>query len=112
MDMGSNDYVKQLLSLTIATEQVTNGQLTFGWETKGANSLVDVDSKGLDVFDFGNLDFDRFAFDTGFSTSFTRRVKASFNFIIFRFVSDNEYDCCVHNFTIGYKMNRRNKGVF
>lgn len=112
MDMGSNDYVKQLLSLTIATEQVTNGQLTFGWETKGANSLVDVDSKGLDVFDFSNLDFDRFAFDTGFSTSFTRRVKASFNFIIFRFVSDNEYDCCVHNFTIGYKMNRRNKGVF
>jgi len=112
MDMGANDYIKQLLSLTIATEQVTNGRLTFGWETRGADSLVDVDSKGLDVFDFGNLDFDRFAFDTGFSTSFSRKVKASFNFIIFRFVSDNECDCCVHSFTIGYKMNRRNKGVF
>ena len=58
------------------------------------------------------LNFERFAFDTGFSTSFTRRVKASFNFIIFRFVSDNECDCCVHSFTIGYKINRRNKGVF
>lgn len=112
MDMGANDVIKQLLSLTIATEQVTNGRLTFGWETRGADSLVDVDSKGLDVFDFGNLDFDRFAFDTGFSTSFTRKVKSSFNFIIFRFVSDNECDCCVHSFTIGYKMNRRNKGVF
>lgn len=112
MDMGANDYVKQLLSLTIATEQVTNGRLTFGWETRGADSLVDVDSKGLDVFDFGNLDFDRFAFDTGFSTSFSRKVKANFNFVIFRFVSDNEYDCCVHNFTIGYKVNRKNKGVF
>ena len=112
LDMGSNDYIKQLLSLTIATEQVTNGRLSFGWETRGADSLVDIDSKGFDVFDFGNLNFERFAFDTGFSTSFTRRVKASFNFIIFRFVSDNECDCCVHSFTIGYKINRRNKGVF
>jgi len=112
LDMGSNDYVKQLLSLTIATEQVTNGRLSFGWETRGADSLVDIDSKGFDVFDFGNLNFERFAFDTGFSTSFSRKVKASFNFIIFRFVSDNECDCCVHSFTIGYKINRRNKGVF
>jgi len=112
MDMGANDFIKQLLSVTIATEQVTNGRLAFGWETRGADSLVNIDSKGLDVLDFGNLDFDRFAFDTGFSTSFSRKVKSSFNFIIFRFVSDNECDCCVHSFTIGYKMNRRNKGVF
>ena len=112
LDMGANDYVKTLQRLTIATEQITNGRITFGWETKSASTLVDVDAKGLDVFDFGNLNFARFAFDTGFSSSFTRDVKADFNFILFRFISDNDCDCCVYSFTVTYKVNRRNKGVF
>lgn len=112
MDMGVNDYVKTLMRLTIATEQITNGRITFGWETKSASTLVDVDAHGLDVFDFGNLNFARFSFDTGFSSSYTRDVKADFNFILFRFISDNDCDCCIYSFTINYKVNRRNKGVF
>ena len=111
MDMGANDYVKKLLGITIATEQITNGNISFGWETKSINGLVNIDAKGLDVFDFSNLNFDRFAFDTGFSTSYSKRVKADFNFIIFRFVSDNEYDSCIYSFTVEYKLNRKNKGV-
>lgn len=110
-DMGANDYIKQLLALTVATEQVTNGNMTFGYETKSVVGLVNINAQGLDVFSFSNLNFNKFTFDTGFSTSFTRKVKAGFNFIIFRFVSDNEYDCCVNSFTIYYKINRRNKGV-
>lgn len=112
MDMGANDYIKTLMRLTIATEQITNGRITFGWETKSVSSLVDVDARGLDVFDFGNLNFARFAFDTGFSSSYTRDVKADYNFILFRFISDNDCDCCVYSFTVTYKVNHRNKGVF
>ncbi len=112
LDMGTNDFIKQLQKLTIATEQITNGRITFGWETKSASTLVDMDAKGLDVFDFSNLNFAKFAFDTGFSSSYSRDVKADFNFILFRFISDNDCDCSVYSFTITYKINRQNKGVF
>lgn len=112
MDMGASDYIKQMTRLTIATEQVTDGKIQFGWETKNANGLKEIDAKGLDVFDFNNLNFGQFTFDTGFESAFTRRIKATFNYIVFRFVSDNDCDSCVHSMTIEYKINRANKGVW
>lgn len=112
MDMGASDYIKQMTRLTVATEQITDGKIQFGWETKNANGLREIDAKGLDVFDFNNLDFGKFTFDTGFESAFTRTIKASFNYIVFRFVSDNDCDSCVHSLTVEYKVNRANKGVW
>ena len=74
--------------------------------------MREIDAKGLDVFDFNNLDFGKFTFDTGFESAFTRTIKASFNYIVFRFVSDNDCDSCVHSLTVEYKVNRANKGVW
>lgn len=112
MDMGAADYIKQMTRLTVATEQVTDGKIQFGFETKNANGLREIDAKGLNVFDFNNLDFGQFTFDTGFESAFTRTIKASFNYIVFRFVSDNDCDSCVHSLTVEYKLNRVNKGVW
>lgn len=111
-DMGSSDAVKELMRITLATQSVVNGAIQFGYETKGEDTLASIDSEGLQAFDFGNLAFDNFSFDTGFSSAFTKRVKAPFNYILFRFVSDNAYDSCVNTITAEYRVKHRNKGVF
>lgn len=111
-DMGANDYIKTLLRFTLAAEQIKNGKVTFGFETKQVSELRTVDVKGIDIFDFANFDFDKFTFNTGFESSFTKIMKANFNFIVFKFISDNDSDCCVHSLTLEYKVNRRNKGVW
>lgn len=112
MDMGASDYIKVLTRMTLAAQQITNGIIKIGYETKNAYGLKEIDSKGLDVFDFGNLDFGNFTFNTGFESSYTKHMKNDFNYILFRFVSDNDCDCCVYSLTVEYKVNRLNKGVW
>ena len=109
-DFGTNESSKTLLKLTISTEPEVNGQLSFGYETKSVNKLLE--AKGINVFSFEDLSFENFSFDTGFASSYSVKVKErNFNFIIFRFVSDNEYDCAINTFTVLYKINKSNKGV-
>lgn len=112
LDMGAPDWVKELSRLTISTQSVVEGAIQFGYETRGEASLSSLDSDGINAFDFSNLNFGNFTFDTGFSSAFSRRVKSPFNFIVLRFVSDNPFDCCVDEMTIEYKLKHRNKGVF
>lgn len=112
MDMGASDYIKVLTRMTLAAQQITNGIIKIGYETKNAYGLKEIDSKGLDVFDFGNLNFGNFTFNTGFESSYTKHMKSDFNYILFRFISDNDCDCCVYSLTIEYKINRLNKGVW
>ena len=59
-----------------------------------------------------NFSFENFSFETGFANSYSVKCKErNFNFIIFRFVSDNDSDCIVNTFTVLYKINKSNKGV-
>lgn len=108
-DFGTNAESKILLGITIATEPTVNGQIEFGFDTKNASKLLQ--AKGVNVFSFSNLSFENFSFDTGFASSYTKKLKQRFNFIIFRFKSDNEYDCAVNSFSVNYKINNANKGV-
>lgn len=112
MDMGASDYIKVLTRMTLAAQQITNGVIKIGYETKNAYGLKEIDSKGLDVFDFSNLNFGNFTFNTGFESSYTKHMKSDFNYILFRFISDNDCDCCVYSLTVEYKINRLNKGVW
>ncbi len=109
-DFGTNESSKTLLKMTISTEPEVNGKLSFGYETKNVNKLLN--AKGINVFSFENLSFENFSFDTGFASSYSiKNNERNFNFIIFRFVSDNEFNCAVNNFTVIYKINKSNKGV-
>lgn len=109
-DLGTNESSKTLLKMTISTEAKVNGKLSFGYETKNADKLIN--AKGLNVFSFENFSFEEFSFDTGFANSYSIKVKErNFNFIMFRFISDNDCDCAINNFTIIYKINKQNKGV-
>ena len=109
-DLGTNESSKTLLKMTISTEPEVNGKLSFGYETMNVNKLIN--AKGINVFSFDNFSFENFSFDTGFANSYSvRSNERNFNFIIFRFVSDNDSNCIVNTFTIIYKINKANKGV-
>ena len=108
-DMGTNATSKTLLKMTVSTEPEVNGRLCIGYETKHAKRLMN--AKGISFFTFEDFSFENFSFDTGFYSSYSVRVKDRFNFILFRFVSDNEYNCAINNFSIIYKYDKDNKGV-
>ena len=96
--------------MTVATEPEVNGQITFGYETREVSNVFS--AKGIHVFSFDNLDFENFTFDTGFATSYSKQFKErNFNYIIFRFLSDNSHDAAVNGFTIIYNYHKSNQGV-
>ena len=109
-DLGTNESSKTLLKMVISTEPEVNGKLSFGYETRNVNKLIN--AKGIHVFSFDNFSFENFSFDTGFANSYSVKCnERNFNFIIFRFVSDNDSNCIVNTFTIIYKINKSNIGV-
>ncbi len=109
-DLGTNESSKTLLKMTISTNPEINGKLSFGYETRSVNKLIN--AKGINVFSFDNFSFENFSFETGFANSYSVKCnERNFNFIIFRFVSDNDSDCIVNTFTVLYKINKSNKGV-
>lgn len=110
MDLGTAEYAKTLLSMTIVTEPSVNGKLSFGYET--ARRRETFAAKGLATFSFPSLSFKNFSFDTEFATSYTARVgERNFNFIMFRFLSDTDTDCAVNSFTVRYKLGKTLRGV-
>ncbi|MBE6656263.1 MAG: hypothetical protein E7609_05295 [Ruminococcaceae bacterium] len=109
-DLGTNAYSKTLLKMTVATAPETHGKLSFGYETRNARMLLD--KRGGDRFSFEDFSFNAFSFDTGFANSYSVRCnERNFNYILFRFLSDDDGDCAVSDFSVVYKINRENKGV-
>lgn len=109
-DLGSNMYSKTLLGLTITTEPLVKGAMSIGYQTR--NIERDFSTRGTRGFDFNDIDFEDFSFESSFTNSKTLRVKErNFNFIILRYVSDTQTACAVNGITIRYKINRLNKGV-
>lgn len=109
-DLGSNMYSKTLLGLTITTEPLVKGKVALGYQTR--NIEKDFITYGNRGFDFNDIDFEDFSFESTFTNSNTLRVKErNFNFIILRYISDTNTACAVNGITIRYKINRINKGI-
>ena len=109
-DFGTNMFSKTLLGLTITTEPLVKGAVTVGYQTR--NIEKDFLTHGTHGFDFNDIDFADFSFESSFTSSNTLRVKErNFNFIIIRYISDNQGACAVNGITVRYKINRLNKGV-
>lgn len=109
LDFGTPVSSKTLLGLTAVSEPIQGGKLSFGYETRNANKIREM--KGINTFSLDNLDFNNFSLDTGFATSYSVKVFEKFNFIQFRFVSDNDKDCALNSLTALYKINKSNRGV-
>lgn len=109
-DLGTNMYSKTLLGISITTEPLIKGSITIGYQTR--NTERDYITHGTKGFDFNDIDFNDFSFESSFTNSNTLRVKErNFNFILLRYVSDTQSACAVNGITIRYKINRLNKGV-
>ena len=81
-----------------------------GYQTR--NMTSEFVAKGVKSFDFNDFDFEDFSFESDFGSSFTKKVKErNFNFIMLRYISDNQNACAVNSMTIRYKVNKLNKGV-
>lgn len=110
-DFGTITYSKNINSISIQSEVIINGEVIFGCKTK--NNSFDFNVQGVSVFNFEDIDFNRFTFETSdFARSYTKvkRVK-NFNFAQFYFKSNNEYDLAVNQIAISYTIGRKNKGV-
>ena len=114
-DMGTSAESKTLTSLTISTRSVKNGKLSFGYETRNVENMIEMNmhpAQGLNRFSLDEFSFVDFSFDTGFQNSYTVRChERNFNYIVFRFKSDSDTDCIVNGLTIDYKINKSNRGV-
>jgi hypothetical protein len=109
-DLGTNMYSKTLLNITIATEPLSKGSITAGYQTR--NLEKDFFTRGSRGFDFNDINFEDFSFESSFASSYTIRAKErNFNFIVVRYISDNQHSCAVNSITIRYKINSINKGV-
>lgn len=110
LDFGTNISSKTLLGITISTEPAQKGSIVFGYETRQTNR--DYTAKTGTGFSFEDINFEDFSFDSAFANSYTVKLKErNFNFIVFRFISDNQYYCAVNTLAITYKINKLNKGV-
>ena len=109
-DLGTAEYAKTLLSMTLVYEPYKQGRMTFGYETQSGKKLML--SRSRIQFSAEDISFTSFSFDTGFASSYTRRCnERNFNFIIFRFISDDDKCCAVNGFSAAYKINKTNRGV-
>ena len=109
-DFGTNAHSKTLFGLSITTEPLIKGKITVGYQTRNVDR--DFMTYGTKGFDFNDIDFQDFSFESSFTSSNTIRVKErNFNFIVFRYVSDTPQECAVNGITVRYKINRLNKGV-
>jgi hypothetical protein len=117
-DLGSAAYEKTLHSMTMIAEPGIEGVLRFGFETRNFEAdvrrevhLHDVMGSGRG-FSFEDLTFEDFSFATGFAHSFTKRLFVrGFNYIMFRFLSDEETDCGIGGFEAVFTVNSRKGGV-
>lgn len=109
-NLGSNVIEKTLLSLTVCPEIHSRGKLTFGYETRRKTHAVEL--LQADPFSLEALDFNNFTLETGFAEARTFRVKErNFNYIRFRFASDEAEDCGVNDFTATYKAIKQYRGI-
>ncbi len=110
-NLGTAEYSKNLHSIAITPEPVAVGEVEFGYKTRYSEREFEI--AGTRLFDFNNIDFTKFTFETStFAKSFTKKIKIkNFNFIMFYFKSIDKNDCAVNSISITYSISKLNKGV-
>lgn len=110
IDLGSNMYAKCMERMTVCASPDSYGKLEFGYNTR--KSMKSVSSYSNEGFDFNNIDFTDFSFETEFASSYTVKChERNFNYIMFKFVCNDDKNCSLNDFSIIYKVNKLNRGV-
>lgn len=110
-DLGSPEYSKRLLGMTVVAKAKEGGELRFGYESRFGLSMEQAYGS-TDGFSFSDFSFRDFTFDTGFATSYSvRLMERNVNFVAMRICSDTERPCAIERLSMQYEINKRNKGV-
>ena len=108
--LGSDIYLKTLLSITFSGEASSGEDIVVYYETR--KNLSEFRDRGTSILDFNSLSFENFSFESDFAKSYTKRVlERNFNYITLRIVSDGTNPCYINNITLKYKINKYAKGV-
>lgn len=109
--LGATDVLKTLLRMTVSVDPIIKGEVKFGYETRDVQRLLT--AKVNSTLDFEDFSFEEFSFASEFATSYTVKSKArKFNYIMFKFMSDNDRDCAINNFKAIYTLTASHRGVF
>lgn len=119
LDLGLYDYSKCLDSLSVVLSPDFSGKVRFGYETKWVTlDLVAKQIKSAETetshhfFNFDNIDFDNFTFETAFASSYTKRIRErNINYIMFKAVMDDEQNSALMSIKVDYTIYKKNRGV-
>lgn len=112
IDFGTTVYSKNLHNVSIVLEPSIEGTINFGYTTNKFSREKE-SSYFRNNFDFNDMDFTNFSFETNgvaCSRNFKCKVR-NFNFIMFRFENDGEGDFSINSLSVIYSVGRKNKGV-
>lgn len=121
-NFDNSDFSKTLKYVTIVPERIDHGAAKVYIYSKSvskdfdtahfkfkANQIEGVDQNNL----FDNVDLNALSFDVKeFAHSFSKKIKIrNFNFLMLKFVSDNNKNFAIQEFSLTYVVSKRNKGV-
>lgn len=119
LDLGLYDYSKNLDSLSVVLSPDYHGKVRFGYETKRVTlDLMAKQIKSAETeqshhfFDFDNIDFNNFTFETAFASSYTKRIRErNVNYIMFKAVMNDEHNSALMSIKVDYSIYKKNRGV-
>jgi hypothetical protein len=119
LDLGLYDYSKCLDSLSVVLSPDFSGKVRFGYETKWVTlDLIAKQIKSAETetshhfFNFDNIDFDNFTFETAFASSYTKRIRErNINYIMFKAVMDDDLNSALMSIKVDYTIYKKNRGV-
>ncbi len=109
LSLGTEIHTKSLWKIAITVSQDTVGEVLVGYQTNVNNVII---SRNVArKFDFENLDFKAFTFESGFYKSYVKRMfERNFNYIGFKVASRSNKDFALEQLTFVYSVNGVLKG--
>jgi hypothetical protein len=101
-DLGDCSVLKNLVSMTIAVDKNTIGNVNVGYEVRRSERQIKLNAAS--GFDFGDMDFNEFSFSPQFEFAHTRKVvERMFNYICLRIESNEPCPCGLNQIIVRYK---------
>lgn len=107
LNFGSAMQSKTMYRMTLTAERRLGKPFSFGYVIKGRNeSLVS------DGFNLSEENYNDLGYDYKFGQSFTiYKKERDFNYISFKFISDEAGDCVINELTVVYDYHSDNRGI-
>lgn len=108
LDLGLNDYSKNLESISVVLDPILKGKMNVGYETRKLSYDLMVNSNS---FDFTDIDFNNLTFETAFTSSYTKRIRErNVNYIMFKACSSDDKNSALQCLKVTFTVYKKNRG--